>query len=57
MRRKKGMWQFDSYDGAEKDSKNRRRRSLADYTCGEPFKKIDEITNYYSSPKKKITKQ
>jgi len=43
MRRKKGMWQFNSYGGAEKDSKNRRRRSLADYTCGEPFKKLMKL--------------
>lgn len=43
MRRKQGMWQFNSYGGAEKDSKNRRRRSLADYTCGEPFKKLMKL--------------
>lgn len=43
MRRKKGMWQFNSYGGAEKDSKNRRRRSLADYTCGELFKKLMKL--------------
>lgn len=43
MRRKKGMWQFNSYGEAEKDSKNRRRRSLADYTCGEPFKKLMKL--------------
>jgi len=43
MRRKKGMWQFNSYGGVKKDSKNRRRRSLADYTCGEPFKKLIKL--------------
>lgn len=55
---KKNMWQFNNDSGVGKDSGNsryRRRRSLADYTCERALKKLRKLqTIILIFPQKKI---